>query len=161
MNRTYLILTGLLLLLLALRPWGHFNQAVGIYSTIDSLRADTLSREELDSLMPGPLAIGMPQAMSDSLTRVRRQQLADLEQQVDSLDRQITTLDTRVKKAKRTIQERQQSLLSMQQIEQLLVQQTQPGKAARELAVSDLETELNQRSSSNRRATGTPERDRP
>ncbi len=154
--KTYLFLSAVLLLLLANRPWGHFNQAVGIYSTVDSLRADTLSRAELDSLLPGPLAIGMPQAMNDSLTRVRQEQLCQLQQQADSLDQQIGTLDARVKKAKRTIQERQQSLLSMQQIEQLLVQQKQPGvatsagatpgKAARELVVSDLETELNQRS---------------
>lgn len=138
-----------LMTLVAARPWGKFNYAVGIETTSDSLRADTLSHAELDSLIIEQVAVAIPDVVGDSLAytiKAREKKKAYLEEQSVLLQAENQKLDARVKQLQHSIQQKQQSLVSMSEIEKLLAKQNGKGKQdASHLPVSDLETELNQR----------------
>ncbi|UHG93393.1 hypothetical protein [Spirosoma oryzicola] len=123
------VLAGLLMGLLALvvaRPWGQLNNAVGIESVADSIRADTLSRAELDSLIIDTEAVTMtlPNAISDSLSysfEARKKKKAYLEEQNALLQKQNQQLETKLNKKRQSLM---QNLVSLQEVEQLLVKQS-------------------------------------
>ena len=152
-SSTYLF-SAVLLALLALaigRPWQRVNQVIGWEVPADSLRADTLSRAELDSLIinTDQVAITLPDAVSDSLAysvEARKKKKAYLEEQSLLLQKENQQLDTKVLKQKKALQEKQQSLLSMEQIEQALAKQSGKPTNPSHLVVSELEIELNKRS---------------
>ncbi|UHG90104.1 hypothetical protein [Spirosoma oryzicola] len=122
------VLAGLLVGLLALvaaRPWGQLNDAVGIESVADSIRADTLSRAETDSLIIDTEAVTMtlPNAISDSLSysfEARKKKKAYLEEQNALLQKENQQLETKLNKKRQSLM---QNLVSLQEVEQLLVKQ--------------------------------------
>ena len=144
------VLLGLLALAIG-RPWQQVNQAIGMPVVADSLRADTLSHAELDSLIinTDQVAITLPDAVSDSLAysvEARKKKKAYLEEQSLILQKQNQQLERQVEKQKKELELKQQSLLTMNQIEQALAKQSGKPEKASQLGVSELEIELNQRS---------------
>ncbi|GAB3802952.1 hypothetical protein GCM10028819_32060 [Spirosoma humi] len=150
---TYLVaalLAGLLVLAIG-RPWQQVNQTIGFAIPADSLRADTLSHAELDSLIinTDQVAITLPDAVSDSLSysvAARKKKKAYLEEQSQILQKQNQQLDLQLQKKRKELEVKQQSLLSMEQIEQALAKQSGKPQTASNLVVSELEIELNKRS---------------
>lgn len=145
------LLVGLLALV-AIRPWGQLNQAAGIITRADTLRADSLAHAELDSLIIDPSLAATVSVMadpaSDSLNysvEARQKKKAYLQEQSALLQKQNQALETKVKKQQKSLQEKQQSLLSMEQIEQALAKQSSKVEPSKQLAISDLETEVNSR----------------
>lgn len=137
-----------LLVLIAARPWGKLNQAVGIHPATDSLRSESPQQE--DSLIIEQVALTLPQTVSDSLTytvNARQKKKQYLEEQSAWLQKENLKLEEKLKAKKKQLVEKQQALVSLNEIDALLSKQNQSGKQdASNLKVSDLETELNQRS---------------
>ncbi|WP_080239071.1 hypothetical protein [Spirosoma rigui] len=132
-----------LLVLIAARPWGKINKAIGFGSPVD-----TLAVHPDDSLIIEQVSLTLPQTVSDSLTykvNTRKKKRAYLEDQSAWYQAENIKLDSALKVKKRRLQQKQQSLVSMEQIDRLLSKQNRGGKVQQDLQVSDLKTELNQR----------------
>ncbi len=128
-----------LLSLVAFRPWRSINQALGVRNVADSVNlagpyADTM-------LVSQPIQVVLPPSMVDSLVAKVIDQKADkaiLEAQNHKLDRDVAGL-------KKSNAEKQSTLVSEQEIENLLVKQNQKRPAGE----SELERELNKPPSHN------------
>ncbi|GAB3753963.1 hypothetical protein [Spirosoma pomorum] len=152
--QTYLffsLLAGLLALVVA-KPWGQLNSVVGIESTADSLRLDSMATAQIDSLFIDEVAVALPEIVGDSLSytvEARKKKKAYLEEQSALLQKENQVLDAALKKKQKSIQEKQQSLVSLDEIERLLIKQRGQQNASK-LPVSDAGSELSQREDTRR-----------
>ena len=144
----YLLLAGLVGLAIS-RPWRPLVHAVGIVTPMDSLRADSSNVDREDSLLINPVAITLPDVVTDSLSesfRLRTKKKGYLEDQNKLLQAENAKLDKERKRLMGENQKKQQQLLDEQAINELLEKQNGKAKSDNEhLKVSKLETELNQR----------------
>lgn len=152
-RQTSVYFCGLLIVgltaLVAARPWGQLNQAVGIATAMDSVQADSVYLAGRDSLMVEDVAVMLPLPIIDTVVATvdaHQKRNAFLKEQDTKLKRENLRLEAQLKQRKQELQAKQQALVSLGDIDALLSKQNPKGQDSKSLEVSDLESELNQRS---------------
>lgn len=108
----------------AARPWRNLNRGVGLVSEI---RADSTFATDTTYTVEGPaLQIVLPQAVVDTLTETiaRKDSVRGVMQDsAEKLDKRIHALNREIEQKQKTVEKKQQQLVSLDRLNELLTRQ--------------------------------------
>ncbi|WP_234733408.1 hypothetical protein [Tellurirhabdus bombi] len=113
-------LLGVLLLLMAFRPWKEVNHAVGL----EPIAADSVATaENVDSLLMQPITVVLPPSSVDTLLM----RVASKDSLAKARKKELKVLDKKLADLQQRIQKQQQNIITLEEIDAMTARQSGGG----------------------------------